>query len=115
MATTTKKRAPSPAKAAHTSAPAAESTSNGSEPEKSSVRFDGFMARDEAVSYFEALVRGLKKGTLHLKQGDGSLTLSPQPNIEVEVKASRKKNKEGISFELSWKLPGESDLTITSE
>lgn len=90
-------------------------TSGNGKAHKSEVKFEGMLAREEAISYFEAIVRGMKKGSIHLQQGDGDLTLSPQPNVEMEVRASQKKNRERLSFELSWKTPGESDLTITAD
>lgn len=83
--------------------------------DRAEVRFENSMPIEEAVSYFEAIVQALKKGTIHLKQGENSLTLSPMAQLNVEVKASRKKDKEKISFGISWRSVTESDLTITSE
>ena len=83
--------------------------------EASSVRFESSMTLDEAISYFEAIVAGLKKGTINFKQGDSQMTVSPPPHLDVEVRARRKSDKEKISFELAWRTTETSDLQITSE
>ena len=86
------------------------------EPKQSKkVVFENTMAREEAVSYFEAIVTGLKKGRLCIKQGDASLDLEPGQQVDVEVVASRKKGRERISFEIEWRESRESDLSITSD
>ncbi|MBD3335945.1 MAG: amphi-Trp domain-containing protein [Candidatus Eisenbacteria bacterium] len=86
-----------------------------SEKEKKKVKFENTMPMEEAVSYFEAIVAGMKKGTITLKQDQISLNLNPPPYVQVEVKASSKKNSEKISFEISWSLPESSGLSISSE
>lgn len=83
--------------------------------EKAAVKFENTMALDEAVSYFEAIVAGFKKGTINLRSGDRNVTLTPTAHVEVEVKAVSKKKKEGITFEIMWKTPEQSALTISSK
>jgi amphi-Trp domain-containing protein len=83
--------------------------------DKLSVAFESSIAREEAVSYFETLVAGLKKGTLHLKQDLNEISLQPPAQLEVKVKATRKREKEKISFEISWRNPTTSELKISSE
>lgn len=82
---------------------------------KVDVEFENTMSREEAVSYFEAIVAGLKKGRLHIKQGDQSLDLEPAQQVDVEVRASHKKGRERIRFEIAWREARESDLSISSE
>lgn len=82
--------------------------------EASQVTFEGTLQLDEAVSYFEALVAGLKSGRISLKQGEHEITLVPPAFLDLEVRAVRKKNKEKISFELQWRERDESGLTISS-
>ncbi|MCA8912469.1 MAG: amphi-Trp domain-containing protein [Planctomycetes bacterium] len=82
---------------------------------KASVAFEAPIQREEAVSYFETLVAGLKKGSIHLRQNDEELTLTPPAQLEVKVKASRKKDKEKLSFEIVWRTPNASELLISSE
>lgn len=81
---------------------------------KSSVEFESAIQRDEAVSYFETLVAGLKKGSIHLRQNDEELTLNPPAQLEVRVKASRKREKEKISFEIHWRTAA-NELSISAE
>lgn len=90
-----------------------EETTNG-DATKGKVKFSSSMQREEAVSYFEAIVAGLKQGTLHFKQGDSSLTVTPAPYIEVEVKAAKKGREEKVSFEISWRHQEPTDLEISS-
>lgn len=82
--------------------------------EKARVKFESTMPRLEAVAYFEAIVAGLRKGAVKFKQGDDAISLSPSDQLEVEVKAQRKRNKENVCFEITWQTTDETDLTISS-
>lgn len=84
-------------------------------PQKTEVRYEGTMPLEEAVSYFEALLAGMRKGTISLKQGEKQLALAPPAFLDVEVKAVRKKEKEKISFELTWRTKSSSELTISAQ
>lgn len=81
---------------------------------KSRIRYEGSMAREEAVSYFEAIVSGLKKGTIRFKQGDEALSLVAPDRLEVEVKATRKGDKAKVSFEMAWHGAEAQELEIGS-
>jgi amphi-Trp domain-containing protein len=81
---------------------------------KAEVKFENTLPLSEAVSYFEAIVAGFKKGSINLRRGDKDVTLTPSSNVVVEVKAVRKKKKEGISFEIFWRVP-EKELSISSK
>ena len=85
------------------------------EPQKTEVKFQSVMPLEEAVSYFEAIVTGMKKGSIHFKQDDQSLKLSPPGHLSVEVKAGSKKDKQRISFELEWHTAGDKKLSISAE
>ena len=85
------------------------------EPSSTKVTFESVMPREEAISYFEAIVAGLKSGTLRIRQGEESLTLNPPAQLGVNVKAASKGEKEKISFEMTWRVPTEADLTISSD
>ena len=82
---------------------------------KTGVKFESTMPLEEAISYFEAIISGMKKGTISLKQDGNTIKLSPPPHLSVEVKAASKGERERISFELQWQTAGTSDLTISSE
>ena len=83
------------------------------EKEKEKVKFESTMQRAEAVAYFQAIVEGLKQGSIQIKQGDKSLALTPPASLGLAVKASRKGDSQKISFELEW-TQTTSDLEITS-
>ena len=82
--------------------------------ERSKVKFEGMLPREEAISYFEAIVAGMKKGTIQLRQGEESVTLKLPEQVSLEVKAATKGDKEKIRFELAWHAPAGSDLKISS-
>src|SRR5262245_329275 len=91
--------------------------SNGAAKEQpSKVKFESVLAREEAVSYFEALIEGLRKGTIQLRQGADTITLKPGPQVAIEVKAGRKNEKEKISFEIAWRTEAAAtaDLKISA-
>jgi len=67
------------------------------------IKYEHILPREEAVSYFEAVVSGLREGNIQFKQGEESLKLSPPDYLEVEVKAARKGAKEKVAFEISWR------------
>jgi len=73
---------------------------------KTKVSFDATMGREEAVSYFEAIVAGLRSGTIQFRQGEESLTLDVGDQVAVAVKAQRKGEKGKVTFELSWREGG---------
>ncbi len=83
--------------------------------EKAEASYEGSLPLEEAVSYFEAILLGMKKGQIHLRQGEEQLTLRPPAHLEIEVSASRKKQKERLSFEISWKVAPTDKLSISSD
>lgn len=87
-------------------------TSNGES--RGKFKFDSTMRRDEAVAYFEAIIAGLRQGTLHFKHGDRELTVHPAPHLEVSVKASRKGKEQTVSFDIAWRPEHEAELEIHS-
>jgi amphi-Trp domain-containing protein len=91
-----------------------ESEANDDRDGKGKFKFESTMRRDEAVAYFEALVAGLKQGSLHFKQGARSLSVSPSSVLTIQVKAAKKSKTESISFEIEWRADGESELEISS-
>ena len=76
-----------------------EESEKPSKPRKSKIKFDSGMSREEAVAYFEAIVNGLKKGSLVFRQNEETLELAVGDQVEVEVKASRKGDSESVRFE----------------
>ena len=79
-----------------------ESDDEDDKPKKVKISFEAKMPRTEAVSYFEAIVGGLRSGRLEFKQDGETLVLSPPEQLEVEVKAQRKGDKGKVVFEIAW-------------
>lgn len=81
---------------------------------KAKLEFESMLTRDEAAAYFEAIVKGLRKGSIHFHQSDESLTLSPGEHVGIEVKATQKNGRQRLSFELNWRTDKGSKLTIVA-
>lgn len=88
-------------------APAAEATAQGK------LKFEGIVAREEAVAYFEAIVAGLKKGLVQFKRGDESLSLTPTSHLGIAVKGAVKDDKQEVTFKLSWRMGSDADLSVS--
>lgn len=82
---------------------------------KHKVKFKSAMLREEAISYFEAIIAGLKRGSIQIRQGDDVIALKPSPQLDVEVKAASKNQDESIEFEIRWRTASDSELTISTD
>lgn len=56
----------------------------------------------EVITYLEGLLKGFKAGKIVVQQGESFVSMVPAEQVEVEVAAKKKKNKEKFSIELSW-------------
>ncbi|MEZ4331598.1 MAG: amphi-Trp domain-containing protein [Myxococcota bacterium] len=75
----------------------------------SKLQFEGELDRSEVAAYLEAIVRGLRSGSLQFRREEESLALTPAERVDVSVKASSRKGREGVRFELEWRAPSESE------
>jgi amphi-Trp domain-containing protein len=82
-------------------------SSKGESQRKGKIKFESVMQRSEAATYFGALVEGLRLGQLQFRHGEENLSLAPAQQVVVEVKASRKGDKEKVAFELEWRRSGD--------
>jgi amphi-Trp domain-containing protein len=82
--------------------------------EKNEVKFTNSMAVEETVAYLEAIVAGIKKKAVNLKQGEQKVKLTPNGEVEVDVRAVHKKKKESILIELSWRVEAPNELLISN-
>jgi amphi-Trp domain-containing protein len=116
--TPSKNKTPKPARAERAGKPEGQAATKPqrSEPdeprEPTKLSFEGVLAREEAATYFEALISGLRKGQIRFRRSNESLLLAPSAQVHVEVKASRKTGKEKLAFEMSWSTPTDHDLQI---
>ncbi len=74
---------------------------------KKEIEIEGKVDISQVTSFIEGLLKGLGSGTICLEKGNEKLVLNPMQEIEIEIKGSQKKDKEKISFELSWSKPVE--------
>jgi amphi-Trp domain-containing protein len=81
--------------------------------DRAKIKFASVMQRAEAVAYFSALVDGLRHGRLQFRHGMQSVALEPSEQVAIEVKASRKGDKERVAFELEWKRPPRESLEVS--
>ena len=79
------------------------------EKEKNKIRIEGVMQLTEVIANLEKLVTDMKSGVVTLAAGDEALTLAPSVLVNVEMKASQKKDKEKFALEISWKKHKEVD------
>lgn len=67
------------------------------------VKMEGIMELREVVAYLEDVVHNMKAGSICMTVGEDCVTLRPSSIVDVEMKATQKKDKEKFSLEISWK------------
>lgn len=86
--------------------------------EKQKVSIEQQMAYADAVAYLEALLKGFKEGRIVVERGGEAVVLTPPQNVNVEIEARRKGDKQKFSLELEWSaVPAvvEDPLTISAD
>jgi len=76
---------------------------------KQSVSLKGEMELERVITHLQEIVNGLKEGTICIQQSTDLVTLKPSGNIEVELEATLKGDKEKLSMELSWRQETEKE------
>ncbi len=66
------------------------------------TRHKGVMGVWEAAERLEALARELRAGSLDLTAGRQSVRLSPAIMLDVEIRAAKGRDREGLDVRLSW-------------
>ena len=79
------------------------------EKDRSKIKVEGVMQITEVIANLEKLVADMKAGLVTIAAGDESLTLRPSVLVNVDMKASQKKDKEKYALEISWKKHKEMD------
>ncbi len=76
------------------------------------ARLGGAMGVGEAADRLEAMARALRAGSLGVAAGRVSMELAPAVMLDVEIKATKRPDREGVDVRLSWRphQPGESGL-----
>jgi amphi-Trp domain-containing protein len=71
---------------------------------KKEISYKGRVEYQKAIEYLEELVKGLKRGSVYLQNGEEEVQLHPAEIVHIEASASQKKEKEKFTLELSWYL-----------
>jgi amphi-Trp domain-containing protein len=70
---------------------------------KQKIKFTEQQALDTCVRQLEALLEGLKAGTLSLSQGGEKLWLRPGGTVDVELRAEQSGDRENLEIKLGWR------------
>ncbi len=79
------------------------------------ARMGGVMGVWEAADRLESLARELRAGSLGLSAGRVSMQLSPAVMLDVEIRASQGRDREGLDVRLSWSPHRPELLTMGGE
>jgi len=87
-------------------------------PEETLFESERVMSREDVAQYLRTLADSVAEGSdVTLSAGDQSVTLSPPPEVEFEVKAEREGSTDGngeLSIEVELEWPENADDTDTT-
>jgi len=83
--------------------------------EAKTTRLVGVMGVREAADRLEALARELRAGSLGLAAGRQTVRLSPAVMLDVEIRASQRRDREGVDVRLSWSPQHPETLRLRGE
>jgi amphi-Trp domain-containing protein len=69
------------------------------------VKFPGEL--QAGIKYLEDLVSALKNGIVCVQKDQDFITLNPTKDIFLEIEAEKKKDRESLRLELSWRAVSE--------
>ena len=69
----------------------------------SEVSFKAHLELEQVASYLEDLASSLRQGKVYVQQGNQVTELLPTSDVELELEAGGKKQKQKLSIELSWR------------
>jgi amphi-Trp domain-containing protein len=69
---------------------------------KQKIEFTEQQPLDTCVRQLEALLAGLKAGTLSLSQGGDKLWLRPGGDVDIELRAEQSGERESLELRLNW-------------
>jgi amphi-Trp domain-containing protein len=70
---------------------------------KQKMKFAEQQALDTCIRQLEALLEGLKSGTLSLSQGGEKLWLRPGGAVDIELRAEQSGDRESLEIQLGWR------------
>lgn len=71
--------------------------------EKQSIEISEQQSLDTCIRQLEALIEGLKAGTLSLNQNEHKLWLRPGAAVELELRAEQSGDSERLEVRLAWR------------
>ncbi|MFH1061217.1 MAG: amphi-Trp domain-containing protein [Pseudomonadota bacterium] len=74
---------------------------------KKEIKLETSLPLEQAVDYLADLVSSLRQGRVVVQKGQEYIELNPSAQVEVEIEAVRKKDKEKFVLELSWRQSAE--------
>jgi amphi-Trp domain-containing protein len=77
-------------------------TEGRTEMEKKKISTEMRMEYGAAVSYLENLFEAFKAGRIEVRKKENRIILAPSSEINVEMEAKQKPEKESFSIEISW-------------
>ena len=73
--------------------------------EKRKVSLEQCMPYKDVVEYLRGFMAGFEKGAILVEKDGECLSLVPTDNVNVEIDAKMKGNKQSFSLEVSWETP----------
>jgi amphi-Trp domain-containing protein len=70
---------------------------------KQKFKFSEQQPLDTCIRQLEALLEGLKSGTLSLSQGEEKLWLRPAGAMDIELRAEQSGDRENLEIHLGWR------------
>ena len=70
---------------------------------KQSIEFSEQQSLDTCIRHLEALLEGLKAGTVSLSQNEHKLWLRPGAAVELELRAEQSGDSERLEVRLGWR------------
>ncbi|MBI9079441.1 MAG: amphi-Trp domain-containing protein [Pseudodesulfovibrio sp.] len=69
---------------------------------KSKVCVKQTLSRTGTIVFLKEILKGLESGSVVVGEGDDSMEFSVTDQIEVELKGKVKRDRDRVSFSLSW-------------
>ncbi|SLM32655.1 hypothetical protein MTBBW1_790053 [Desulfamplus magnetovallimortis] len=70
---------------------------------KQEINIKHELSVEETVDLFNEISKSISEGTISIEYGEKQISLKPGCRFDVEIEATRKKGKQKLNIELSWK------------
>lgn len=78
---------------------------------KKEIKLEASLPLAQAVAYLADLVSSLRQGRVVIEKGQDYLELIPAAQVQMEIEAARKKDKEKFVLELTWRQGRETEAS----